>query len=238
MAKEPVCAENPVLSIVAGKVAHEVGNLLNNIGLTIIALKSQPLDKAGMRAVEILEKDSVRVRGFIKSFLRFARKPDPQLQKLNAAAIVQEILVIYQPRAEEKGIRFELSWSKEIPEIDADAHLLRQVFDDLIRNSLEAMMEPGSITITGRLDGGCLHIIVEDTGPGVQADVLDWIFHPFYTTKGNQGAGLGLSICKSIVEAHRGTIECSSEFGKGTVFSLHLPLLESNGLLDLATRSD
>jgi signal transduction histidine kinase len=84
------------------------------------------------------------------------------------------------------------------------------------------MTDPGSISIEVGIEGEHLLIRIEDTGPGMGPDVLEQIFDPFFTTKGGKGTGLGLSIVKTIVEAHRGTIECQSALGKGTTFILRL----------------
>ena len=95
----------------------------------------------------------------------------------------------------------------------------------MLKNSLEAMTDSGRIRIEGRIEGEYLQVRIEDTGPGIEPDILERIFDPFFTTKGKKGTGLGLSIVKTILEAHRGAIECRSELKKGTTFILRLPLL-------------
>ncbi len=94
---------------------------------------------------------------------------------------------------------------------------MHQVLTNLVKNSLDAVSEPGVIRIEGAVEGEFLKIVVRD-------NVREQVFNPFYTTKGKNGTGLGLSICKTIIDAHRGSIDCLSEPGEFTAFILKLPL--------------
>ena len=96
--------------------------------------------------------------------------------------------------------------------------------NNLVKNALEAIGGPGKISIEGRIEGESLVVMIEDTGPGIAPEILEEMFDPFFTTKGKKGTGLGLSIVKTIMEAHRGTIECESDVTRGTTFVLRLPL--------------
>jgi signal transduction histidine kinase len=225
-AKELAHAKNlAVLGSTSSKVTHEVGNLLNNVGLTLSTLKGETLSPMGEKALEILEKDSVRVREFIHNFLQFAKKPELRLERGSMDTIIREALFVHQPDAEKRGVRFELNWPPDLPPVNVDARLMHQVMNNLLKNSLEAMTDSGRIRIEGRIEGEHLMVRVEDTGPGIEPDILEQIFNPFFTTKGKKGTGLGLSIVKTILEAHRGTIECRSELRKGTSFIMRLPVL-------------
>jgi len=224
-AKELVHAKNlAVLGSTSSKVTHEVGNLLNNAGIVLSTLKGEALSPTGKKSLEILEKESARVREFIHNILQFAKKPELRLSKTSLHAIIREVLFVHQPDAEKRGIRLDLNWPSDVPRVNVDARLIYQVINNLVKNSLEAMTDSGKIRIDGKIDGEHLLITVEDTGPGIEPDALERIFDPFFTTKGKRGTGLGLSIVKTIVEAHRGTIECQSQSGKGTTFILRLPL--------------
>ena len=224
-ARELAHARNlAVLGSTSSKVTHEVGNLLNNVGLTLSTLKSEALSPMGEKALGILEKDSLRVREFIHNFLQFAKKPELRLQKVSIDVIIREVLFVHQPAAEERGVHLDFNWPSDVPPINADARLIYQVINNLLKNSLEAMADPGKIRIEGTVEGEQLLITIEDTGPGIGPDILEQVFDPFFTTKGKRGTGLGLSIVRTIVEAHRGTIECRSELKKGTSFILRLPL--------------
>ena len=224
-ARELAHAKNlAVLGSTSSKVTHEVGNLLNNVGLTLSTLKGEALSPTGKKALEILEKDSVRVNEFIHNFLQFAKKPELHLQRVSIDATIREVLFVHQHAAEKRGVRLELNWLPDLPPVNVDARLMNQVINNLLKNCLEAMTDSGKILVEGRIEGEHLQVRIEDTGPGIEPDILEQIFDPFFTTKGKKGTGLGLSIVKTILEAHRGAIECRSEMRKGTTFILRLPL--------------
>ncbi len=225
LAKELLHSRNlATLGATASKVTHEVGNLLSNISLIVLNLRTHKLSPGAEEAVQILEKESQRVGTFIKTFLQFAKKPELRLMKISLETTIQDILAVYGREAEQRGVLFEIEWAPGLPLVDVDPGLMHQVFTNLVKNSLDAMSGPGAIRIEGMVDGEYLQITVRDTGPGMSQDVREQIFTPFYTTKGRNGTGLGLPICKTIVEAHRGTIECVSEPEKFTAFILKLPV--------------
>ena len=207
----------------SSKVTHEVGNLLNNVGLTLSTLKKERLSPQGERAVSILEKESKRVKRFIRNLLQLAKAPDLYLARQPVDRIIQEVLFVHEYNAERRGIHLELKWPPDLPPVHIDAHLIYQVLNNLVKNSLEAMTGPGKITIEGSRDPKFLVIKIEDTGPGMGRAVLQRIFDPFFTTKGRKGTGLGLSVVKTVVEAHSGRVECQTDPGKGTRFTLRLP---------------
>ena len=225
-AEELVHARNlAILGMTSTKVTHEVGNLLTNVGMGLLTLKNETLTPHGAKVIEILEKDAVRVRQFIRSFLQFAKIPQLNLERVSMDDLLGDLLVVHHRETETSSVQMKLVWRRELPRVRADHHLMYQVFNNLIRNSLEALDGPGSIMIEGSKADGFLLVSITDTGPGMTPQVREKIFEPFYTTKGRKGTGLGLSICKTIVEAHRGTIECLSEPGKGATFVIKLPLL-------------
>jgi two-component system NtrC family sensor kinase len=224
-AKELVHAKNlAVLGTTSSKVTHEVGNLLNNVGMSLSLLKDETLSQKGAKALEILDKESVRVREFIQNFLQFAKMPELRMTKIALAPVIKEVLAAYEPEAEKRQIRFQLDWSNDLPEINADPRLFYQVMNNLIKNSMEAIWESGIIKISGTVRDAHLCVIVEDTGSGIDPDILDKMFDPFFTTKGKKGTGLGMSIVKTIIHAHGGTVECQSDMEKGATVILRLPL--------------
>ena len=224
-AKELTHAKNlAVLGVTSSKVAHEVRNLLNNVGLTLSTLKGESLSQRGENALEIIEGDAERVREFIGNFLQFAKRPELHLERASLDSVIQEILMIQRPDADKKGINLTLDWPDDLPVINLDRRLMYQVFNNLVQNSLEAMNGQGEIQIEGRIKERHLVVSLQDTGPGMEPEVVEQIFDPFFTTKGKKGTGLGLSIVQTIVQAHRGTIACSSELDRGTTFTLGLPL--------------
>ncbi len=224
-AKELVHAKNlAVLGTTSSKVTHEVGNLLNNIGMTLTALKRETLSQMGHKSLQILENESTRIRTFITHFLQFAKKPELRLSKIKLDLVIKEVLAAQQPEAKRKGIEIELNWPPHIAPINADMNLMYQVINNLIKNSLEATNDTGKICIEGKTEATHLKVAIADSGSGIEPEILEKIFDPFFSTKGKKGTGLGMSIVKTIVEAHRGTIECTSVIGEGATFVLNLPL--------------
>jgi len=213
------------LGTTASKVAHEVGNLLNNIGLTVMTLNTESMSSKGQKALELLKNDALRIQKFIEDFLRFAKKPELHLRSMRLHPLIMEALTAYEPQAQPANIRFEVDWPQNIPPVPVDAEGIYQVFSNLIKNSLQAMQATGGvIRISAALEPEHLLIRFEDTGPGIDEQNLSRIFEAFFTTKGKQGTGLGLAIVKSIIEAHRGTVSCRSRTGAGAEFVLRLPL--------------
>jgi two-component system NtrC family sensor kinase len=224
-ARELAHAKNlAILGTTSSKVTHEVGNLLNNVGLTLAILKGEELSQKGENALDILEKDSKRVSQFIHDFLQFAKKPDVHLERVSIDKTIREVLFVHQTSAKQKGIQLDINWPSNLPPVNIDTRLMYQALNNLVKNALEAMGGPGKISIGGRIEGESLVMMIEDTGPGVAPEILEEMFDPFFTTKGKKGTGLGLSIVRTIMEAHRGTIECESHVTRGTTFILRLPL--------------
>jgi two-component system NtrC family sensor kinase len=224
-AKDLVHARNlAVLGTTSSKVTHEVGNLLNNVGMTLRMLKQETLSPKGEKALEVLEKESLRVREFIHSFLQFAKKPDLRLTKTSMVSIVNEVVTTLKPEADQRNICFELDWPDDLPRVNIDSGLFYQAFTNLVKNSLEAISESGVIRITGYIETEHLCVQIKDTGSGVDPKILEHIFDPFFSTKGKKGTGLGMSIVKTIVEAHGGTVEIHSKAEKGTRVILCVPI--------------
>jgi len=223
-ARELAQARNlATLGAASSKVTHEVGNLLNNMAATLYILKNDQLSAGSRKAVEIMEKDAVRVRTFIQNFLQFAKKPELNLQRASLEGTLRELLYVMRAQAESRGITLNLDWPAELPPVAVDLGLIHQVFTNILKNALEAMADGDRIDVSGRMTDGFLEIRIADTGPGMTPETKERIFDPFFTTKGKQGTGLGLAIGKTIVEAHRGSITCDSEPGRGTVFVVSLP---------------
>jgi signal transduction histidine kinase len=213
----------PRLNPTSERITHEVGNLLNNVGLTLCTLKRERLSPRGERAVTVLEKESKRVKRFIRNLLSLTEHGEPNFSTQSMHGIIQDIVFIHESDAAQRGIRLKMFWSDDLPPVHIDAQLMYHALINLVKNSLEAMNRPGDIVIKGNHKENSLVVVVEDTGPGMEPDVVNQIFNPFFTTKGRAGTGLGLSIVEAILKAHHGTVECQSEPGKGARFILRLP---------------
>lgn len=164
-----------------------------------------------------------RVRAFVAR-----RTPNPV--RCNVNDIVRSMASMLQMEAGQGGAAFTLELDEAIPDVRGDPPLLEQVVVNLARNALEAMHEtPGAerrLTIRSRIDGGCVAVEVEDCGRGIDPQLEAHLFTPFYSTK-EQGTGLGLHICRSIIEAHEGSLWMSRNAGRGVTF--HFALAAAHG---------
>ena len=191
-AKELVHAKNlAVLGTTSSKVTHEVGNLLNNVGMSLTLLKDETLSQKGANALEILDKESARVREFIHNFLQFAKMPELRMAIIALGPVIKEVLAAHEPEAVKRQIRFQLDWPPDLPEINADPRLFYQVMNNLIKNSVEAMSDPGIIRIRGTVQEAHLCVAVEDTGSGIAPEILDKMFDPFFYHQGEKRHGPG-----------------------------------------------
>ena len=224
-ARELAHARNlALLGTASGKVAHEVGNFLNNIGIAMATLSREPLGSKGIRAIDIVTRESVSIRSFAERFLQSARKPELRAAPMPVARLVDQIPERFRQEAEPRGISIRVDLKADLPSVEADADLLGHALDNLIRNSIEAIGGPGEIRITAEAEKNAVLLIIEDTGPGLSADQRNHIFDPFFSTKPS-GSGLGLSIVKTVIEAHRGSVICPERGeGAGAAFHIRLPV--------------
>ena len=221
-------AENlAVLGKAAGKLNHEVGNLLNNMGLFIRLLKQKPMDVKERHLVQILEKDLGRARSFVKTCLQLAKRPEIRKILLPLGTVVEEALTAHRVTAKERGIEIATYWAENLPKAFLDHNMVYQVIQNLVKNSLDALGNgngQGRIVLSGDVENGALRLSVADNGPGIPADRMEKIFEPFFTTKGEEGTGFGLVIVREIMVAHGGRIECVSPSGGGAEFRLYFPM--------------
>ena len=212
-----------VLGASASKVTHEVGNLLNNVSMATHAMGDETLSPRGQTALLKMEKESNRVQTFIQDFLKFAKPPDLQIASLFLDLTLREVIAMHAESPHAQGITFNLDWPDDTPKIPGDAQLLYQVFNNLIKNSTEAMAGKGHIRISASVNNDYLTVTLRDNGTGIAPEYMERVFEPFFTTKGKKGTGLGMAIVKSTITAHRGTITCKSDSRKGTCFIIKLP---------------
>ncbi|BBO90059.1 sensor histidine kinase [Desulfosarcina ovata] len=213
-----------LLGISASKVTHEVGNLLNNVGMSASALKGEPLSRKGTLALEKMETEAARIKTFLLDFLKFAKPPELHPSPVALDLVLREVLAMHKPVIRQRGIEVSMDWPPDAPRVQADASLLYQAFNNLVKNSIEALDGDGRVAVRGTIDGTWLEVSVEDNGCGIAPEHRERMFEPFFTTKGKVGNGLGMAIVQSIVTAHRGTITCQSQPGQGTHISIRIPI--------------
>jgi len=216
-------------------VAHELNNPLSVVlGQALLLQRSAAGGPAEARAAKILQA-AERCARIVRNFLALARQYPPERQQMRLNPAVTDVLELlaYQLRVDSVEVRLDLT--PDLPGLWADPHQLHQVLVNLITNGQHAMREsppPRRLTLRTshepREDVVCLE--VTDTGPGIPPEVQTRIFDPFFTTKPpGQGTGLGLPICKEIIEHYGGKIWVESELGKGSTFSFSLPMTQPIG---------
>ena len=210
----------------AAKIGHELANPLNGMSLTIqlleqrLSKQSNLVDTQITSTVNRLHNEVARLSTLLEQFRSLSRREKFNFQRTTVTALVDEAIEIELPHYAELGIQVECSFPSNLPVITVDIDKMKQVIFNLIKNAVEAMAGGGRISIKGSTADNRVVLEISDTGTGIPAGIN--IFEPFFTTK-PQGTGLGLSIVQQIVTAHGGSINYSSEHGKGTTFLIALP---------------
>ncbi len=209
----------------AAGIAHEVRNPLTVIKLLVQAA-TDPRRAAGFRPqdLRVLEGEILRLEQIIRTFLDFARPPRPEKKPVESGELIRGCLAGVGARAELQGVEVESALPPDLPGLDADPGQLGQVFYNLLFNALDVLPGGGVIRVTAAVapGGDTLTVLVSDTGPGLPRGLEEEIFDPFVSTK-ETGLGLGLSICRRIVEAHGGTIGAANGPAGGAAFVVRLP---------------
>ena len=216
----------------AGGFIHEIKNHLSTLGLNLQLLAEdfqEPQNQRERRAlsrVQKLQAECQRLVGVSNDFLRFARIKELKLEPANLDKVVMEIIDFFTPTAQAAHIDIKTYLPADLPAVHIDQELFQQALLNLMLNAEQAMPEGGEITLQASVEEGgkpmvCLSII--DTGKGMDAEVQAKIFQPFFSTKPG-GSGLGLPTTRKIIESHHGTIDVQSEVGKGTKFTICLPV--------------
>jgi len=207
-------------------VAHEINNPLTTILTTAMLMQEElkPQDP-NYQELETITKETLRCRKIVTSLLDFARQSTPTRKPCDINDIVKESFTLTQKQAAFKDVTLSYEMDENIPRLFLDKGQIQQAIINLIINAIEATDAGGSIFIStsykkyqNRVD-----IVVSDTGHGIAENDLVKIFDPFFTTK-DEGTGLGLAITHGIIEQHNGTIDVFSKSGRGTLFTIKLPV--------------
>ncbi len=225
----------------ASGIAHDFNNTLTPIlGFTELLLENDALleDKAETRrCLEMLRtsaKDAASVVSRLREFYRPA-DTDEEFPIVDLAKIVQQAVSLTEPKwraqTQAKGLTVEVAVElKASPFVAGEESALREVLTNLIFNAVDAMPEGGRIALETSIEGNDAVIHVRDRGTGMSESVRQRCLEPFFSTKGELGTGLGLSMVYGIVERHRGKLEIESAAGQGTTFIIRIPLAESSSL--------
>jgi signal transduction histidine kinase len=217
----------------AGGIGHELRNPLGAIKNAAYYVKgkvtSSELAKKEPRILEflgIIDEEISSSNKIISDLLNFSRVAKPTVSPTKIRVVVEDALSrLMVP----KNIEIINNLDINLPNVDIDAEQIRQVFINIADNAIQAMEKGGKITIDAKLKDKFLEVKMSDTGYGIADDVLVKIFEPLYTTRA-KGIGLGLAVCKSIIERHGGEIVVESRVSEGTVFTVRLPLNIDKGV--------
>jgi signal transduction histidine kinase len=213
------------LSRVSGGVAHEVKNPLNAILLHVEVARAKLAhgDTALEPQMDIISSEILRLDRVVKTFLDFTRPVELNLANVPLDEFVRDLVDLARPQADASRIRVVDERKAEGVEVRIDRDLLKQAVLNIVVNAIEAMPAGGELRLESSASGDTAEIRVSDTGPGIPPDLRDKIFRLYFTTK-QKGSGIGLAMAFRIVQLHDGTIDFTSEPGKGTAFFIRLPI--------------
>jgi two-component system NtrC family sensor kinase len=213
-------------------VAHELNNPINNIMLTASMLHEdykELTEDERLDMVNDLVSQSERAQRIVRNLLDFARESNIESKAIRAEDIVEETLQLASNQIKLAKVKVKGELDSNLPPIYGDKQQLTQVFLNIVLNALDAMPKGGtlSISISTTKNREFVSVQFTDTGTGIPENMLGSIFDPFFTTKpGAKGTGLGLSVSLGIIKHHGGDIQVKSEVGKGTTFTILLPIAQ------------
>lgn len=229
-----------------GELAHEIKNPLSTMKVNLKLVDEQlrdpgildsnkavPGEKQQMlararRKIAVILKEADRLEQILGSFLRYADRVELQLASADVNEIVSEMVDFYSPQARSHSLTVRQYLYKEPLVCRTDAHMLKQAFLNLLINAQQAMNPGGELMIRTGRDGDRAQIQICDTGRGIAAEKIEHIFEAYYSSRAG-GTGLGLPTAKRIIEAHKGQLSVASEQGKGSCFTISLPLSAGAG---------
>jgi two-component system sensor histidine kinase AtoS len=211
-------------------VAHEIRNPLTSIKGFLQYFQSAGSDEERATYLPMLMREVERMNRIIETLLYFARPSQEKAMPTDLAKVLQETMILVQSQAKTHGIVFDTFIEEKLPVVNIDGEQFKQVFLNLLINSMQAMDHEGTIRITARYLKASdeVEVLFADTGPGIPAAIREKVFDPFFTTK-QTGTGLGLAVVQRIVAARGGHILIEDNPSGGAVIRLLIPLAYEQG---------
>ncbi len=207
----------------AAGIAHEIKNPLQVLMLHLELVQAgRPLPNW----IDMFSKQLKRLSDITLRLMNFSRNASEEVatEPIDLNKAIEDIVMMVQHEFEGNGIDIEQNLATDLPTVRGNANYLQQVFLNLLINARDAMPKGGTIRVASALTGFHVCVSFSDTGQGISKDLQEKIFKPFFSTKGEKGTGLGLAICSKIIAQHKGEIRVESEVGKGTTFTIFLPV--------------
>jgi signal transduction histidine kinase len=203
-------------------VGHDLRNPLTGINSAAYYLKTKlgpQIDQKKREMLELIEKDVQYSNKIITDLMEYSREIKLELTQTTPKSILEDAISLVKVP---KNIQV-IDTTQNEPVVKMDVENMKRVFSNFIKNAVDAMPEGGKLTISSRKSNGDVEIVFVDTGTGMAKEVLERLWTPFFTTKA-KGMGLGLAICRRIIEAHGGRISVESIVGEGTTFAITIPI--------------
>ncbi len=210
----------------AAGIAHEINNPLTSV-LTFsnLMLEQCPPSDPRHEKLKLMARETDRARNIVRQLLNFGRETALKPEKISINQPVSEIADSLEAQDAFKGIQLDLKLSEDLPAVYADPAQIGQVVMNMLLNAIHAITPPGRIEVATRLNDNFVEIVFSDSGKGIPEEFIHKIFDPFFTTKeAFKGTGLGLAVSYGIIKKHSGDIEVASTVGKGTTFTVRLPI--------------
>lgn len=213
------------ISRISGGVAHEVKNPLNAILLHVEVAKNKLAhgDTEVEPQMEIIAREIIRLDRVVKTFLDFTRPVELNLSTVPVDGLMREIVDLARPQANASHIRVSVASTADGVDVRVDRDLLKQAVLNVVVNAIEAMPQGGELRFASSTWEDTAELRISDTGAGIPQELRDKIFRLYFTTR-KEGSGIGLAMTFRIVQLHDGTIDFTSEPGKGTTFFIRLPI--------------
>ena len=219
----------------AAMVGHDLRNPLQGIVGLIYLLEKQvedmPSEIVGKQKIaerlKSMEEQVAYMDKIVSDLRDYARPVNAGPVPTCVSRLVNEVLPLV---AIPPNVQVSVSMPEDLPRLMLDPELMKRVFSNLIMNAVQAMPDGGRLTVKAFRESDGAFISIQDTGIGIPEENLSKIFKPLFTTK-SKGQGFGLAVCKRIVEAHEGTIDVESELGRGSIFTIKIPLKEEVSLV-------
>ncbi len=217
------------LTTLAAGVAHEIKNPLGSIGIHIQLIQkalngSGEFDREAVESnLNVINEEIDRLNKIVVDFLFAVRPMDITLEERDLNDVVGDLFEFVRPELDQAGIALERAFEPDIPKLELDERHFKRALLNIVKNAIAAMPQGGRLRVATQLSGDFVVLRISDNGVGISDDVVDKIFEPYFTTK-DFGSGIGLTLVYKVIKEHMGDIAVISDEGKGTTFTITLPI--------------